>query len=127
MSEYGLGEEYRSVFLFFDCLDAGHELNKSEHELYSLPATKILESNLVTNMDTTDEVKVMICGLFQCSVGEGGLKVGVNVSRDWLIDSYRQGGHLKPFKPYLINNLIEEEEEKDEMTSLVGAQLIEKI
>jgi hypothetical protein len=95
VSEYGLGEEYRSVLWFLDCLDAGRELNKSDHELYSLPATKIIESNLDTKVDATDEVEVMICGLFQCSVGEGGLKVGVDVSRDWLIDSYRQGGDLK--------------------------------
>lgn len=75
-----------------DCLDAGRELEKSDHELYSPPATKITDSNLDTTVDATDEVDVIICGLFQVQVGQQGLKVGVDVSRDWLIDSYRQGG-----------------------------------
>ncbi len=65
MSEYGQGEEWRSVLWFLDCLDAGRELDKSDHELYSPPATKITDSNLDTTVDATDEVDVIICGLFQ--------------------------------------------------------------
>ncbi len=78
---------------FFGFLIASMQVASSTNlsmNFNSPPAIKIIESSLDTNVDTTDEVEVMICGLFQCSLGEGGLKVGVNVSRDWLINSYRQ-------------------------------------